>query len=490
MAATARSRVLRVAQSGELRATFRQIAEIEGPDGPKYTRACLSEVAATVAGRTYGSMLLELCHLVRAATLASASALRTHGFEWLFWGVTTARRSAYQAAFDAAGLGTSAPVEASQDGVMLAYPNTTFEVRYGRMPVLGAMMEFLVSVLGYRGVVQSVESLGTVSATSRTVADAANDLSRRLYAVLGDHLPPAQEQRRFHAMTAYLEGVAGPDFTEDDIDDAAVLAFWLAKAVSGGEADFRGYRTTWRGFLRLIRVLAGSPSLADVDEPMEMDAGMAERITEPIGPGHEDANPLDDLGEDPAASVKALTKRQIILLETPIGDPDGVRRLPLSYLRAACFAPLQGRLSQALRRKAGPDELGALVAEANRVEYAEHLALLDDTASQVRLVAQACLHVLRQTDEAADHGSDTEMTVLAEAREAFDAINRAGFDRAALVDPERRPAFVALADILPEIADRLRTTRSALEMSPWRTAEAADRRTFRDAFDQLYGAPT
>ena len=487
MAATARGRVLRVAQSAELRATFRQMAEIEGPRGPKYPRACLAEVAAAVAGRTYGTMLLELCHLVRAATLAAPGTFRMRGFEWLFWGVETARRGAYRAAFDGAGINGSALVDVREGGVVLAYPHTTFEVRYGRMPSLAAMMEFLVSLLGYRDVVQSVESLATVSATPRTVADAANELSRRLYAVLGDHLPAAQEQRRFHAMTAFLERVAGADFTEDDIDDSAVLDFWLARAVDSESADFRGYRSTWRGFLRLIRVLAESTDLANVDEPMEMEAGMADRIAEPIiAHRPEGGDPLDALGEAPAATVKALTKRHMRLLETPVGDPDGVRRLPLSYLRSACFGALQGRLSQALRRKAGEDEIGTLVAEANRVGYAEHLALLDDAAAQVRLVAQACLHVLRQTGDA-EVGGPTEVAVLAEAREAFNALNRAGFDRAALTDPERRPAFVALADILPDIAERLRTAKRALEASPWQASEAPDRRTFADAFDRLYG---
>ena len=487
MATTARSRVLRGAQSGELRATFRQLAEIEGPQGPKYPRACIADVAAVVAGRAYGTMLLELCHLVRAALLGGPPSLRVRGFEWLFWGVETARGHAYRGAFEHADFDPSAPVEVREDSVVLAYPRAAFAVRYGRMPTLAAMMEFMVSMLGYRDLVQSVEPLGNASATPRTVADAANELSRRLYAVLGDHLPPAHEQRRFHAMTAFLENRAGPDFTEDDIDDVAVLAFWLAKAVQDREADFRGYRTTWRGFVRLIRVLSESTTLASIDDPGEMEAGMAERIAAADASEPAANDPLDALGEAPAASVKALSKRQMRLLEMPVGDPDAIRRLPLSYLRSACFGPLQNRLSQALRRKAGADEIRALVDEANDVGYAEHLALLEESTNQIRLVARACYHVLRQSDSAHDRGA-ADIAVLAEAREAFNSLNRAGFDRSALTDPERRPAFVALADILADVAERLRTAQRALDASSWRDSETEDRRTFATAFERLYGA--
>lgn len=487
MVATARSRVLRVAQSAELRATFRQMAEIEGPHGPKYPRPCLSEVAAAVAGRTYGGILLELCHLVRAASLVTPGSFRARGFEWLFWGVETARRHAFRAAFEDVDVGSPTQVSVQDDAVVLAYPRTTFAVRYGRMPTLAAMMEFLVSTLGYRDVVRSVGSLASVSATPRTVADAANELSRRVYAVLGEHLLSAQELRRFDTMTAYLERIHGPDFTEDVIDDAVLLQFWLATAVDADQGDFRGYRTTWRAFLRLIRVLAESVDLAGVDDAIEMDPAMADRNAETVVFGVEGDNPLDALGDLPAASVKALSKRDVRLLEMPVGDPGGVRRLPLSYLRAVCFGALQGRLSQALRRTVDDAELTALVAQANVVGYEEHLALLDDAGSQVRRVAQASLYVIQQAERSAGGG---HVAVLDEARRAFNALNRRGFDRSALSDPERRNAFVALAEVLPTIADRLRTARTALVAVPWQAAQVDDRRTFADAFGRLYGRST
>ena len=50
-----------------------------------------------------------------------------------------ARPSAYRAAF-AASAGTEGAAEAEQDGATLHYPDGRFEVRFGRMPMLAALM--------------------------------------------------------------------------------------------------------------------------------------------------------------------------------------------------------------------------------------------------------------------------------------------------------------------------------------------------------------
>ena len=76
MGESARVRLIRAAQSGELREAFRQLAEIEGPRGPKFPHRVLLGLAARIVGRAYEPMLLELCHLVRAAVLADVNTQR------------------------------------------------------------------------------------------------------------------------------------------------------------------------------------------------------------------------------------------------------------------------------------------------------------------------------------------------------------------------------------------------------------------------------
>ena len=188
------------------------------------------DLAARVVGRAYEPMLLELCHLLRAALLAGGRSAKGRstaslgggvGFEWLFWGVEPARAGAFRAAFSTPAIRESSrhPLSiqgsgpavggdglvAGDEAVTLVYPDGRFEVRYGRMPALAAMMELVLSTLGYRALVDMSDSLAAPALRRSAASRAAGDLAHRLYVWLGDHLPTAQAQRKFRAMTDFLE---------------------------------------------------------------------------------------------------------------------------------------------------------------------------------------------------------------------------------------------------------------------------------------------
>ena len=476
--ASVRGRVLAASQSNELREVFRLLAEIDGPAGAKFTTRVLTALAARIVGRAYETPLLELCHLVRAAELAGR-ANRSGGFEWLFWGVETARPSAYRAAF-AAGAD-----EADEEGATLRYADGDFEVRFGRMPMLAALMEFLISFLGYRAVADSAAQLSAEDATRQTVSEVAKDLARQLYAALRDHLPTAQAQRKFHAITEFLQEKVGDEFTGHDINDQAVLDFWLATADSGRAADFRGFRTTVLAFLRLRRLLLDSDSLQALAHPLaigaDSDAHEVEFAADAVLPPLPAEDPLELLQEQPAASVKAYNKRELAALELPLAETAGIVALRLSYLRAETFGPLQNRLTQALRRQSG--DFADLIAAGPNATYADCVAALDRLAEHTRQVMQATLYVLRQQRE--DDGT-VDLAAFAAQRKAFNAINRAGFGNSAL-DDANRPAFEALADALAPISEALATVLNAFENEGWRATESGDRMQFAAAFNRLYG---
>ena len=522
-------RLIRASQSEELRAIFRQLSELGGPDGPKFSRRILMELAARVVGRAYEPMLLELCHLARAALLADrqsgsgrSGGQAAVGFEWLFWGVEEARTSAFRAAFAPAAIVRSrcaappgrtetAPVTLSvgDDSVTLGYADGRFELRYARMASLSAMMELLVSTLGYRVLVTAVDPLSGSVLDRETVSAAARDLARRLYAWLGDHLPTAQAQRKFHAMLAYLEQTLGTDFTDDDVDDETVLRFWLGQLdggtadSSGANPDFRGYRNTFLAFLALARVLAAGAELGRFERLVpigsDFEAGEIDPATDAMpAEGVEEEDPLARLQEEPAVAVKALNRRELGLLRLPVGESGGVRRLPRSYLRAECFGLVQNRLSQALRRKKGSAELAAIAAAGPQTGYGAWIEALENTDAHVRRVAKACLYVLHRMSgvddgsDGADSGQEVlqlDFRVLGEARKAFDGLNRTGFERSAPNDPRLARAYRALAQELPAVSERLGAVLRTLgPPARWEAAEAEDRPVFAGAFARLYGA--
>lgn len=480
--ASARGRLLAASQSNELREVFRQLAEIDGPSGAKFTTRVLTALAARIVGRAYETPLLELCHLVRAAELAGKGS-RGGGFEWLFWGVEVARPSAFRAAFaESAG--------EEEEGAVLHYPDgNSFEVRFGRMPLLAALMEFLVSFLGFRAVADAAAQLGAEEISRQTVSSVAKDLARQLYAALRDHLPTAQAQRKFHAITDFLQEEAGEEFTAHDIDDEAVLKFWLANSAGDGAADFRGFRTTLLAFLRLRRLLLDGDVLQALAQPLpiggDSDAGEVDFPADAVLPPLPDDDPLEMLQEHPAASVKAYNKRELAALELPLTETAGVAALRLSYLRAEAFGALQNHLTQALRRHS--DDVAALIAAGPKASYADCVAALDRLAQHTCKVMQATLYVLRH-HRADDAGAAVNLAAFAAQKQAFNAINRAGFDRSALRDPTRAAAFEALADALAPISQALAAVLGTFENDAWQARENPDQSLFAAAFNRIYGA--
>ncbi|MYE58392.1 MAG: hypothetical protein F4X35_02230 [Alphaproteobacteria bacterium] len=530
MGDSAKVRLIRAAQSGELREAFRQLAEIEGPQGPKFPHRVLLGLAARIVGRAHEPMLLELCHLVRAAVLGGANAREYGspkpagtGFEWLFWGVEKAQASAFRRAFspvpgrpdrppaaprEASGAAVPDQLHVGRQSVTVTYPDGRFEVRYGRMVDLAAMMELLVTVLGYRALVTALEPVAAPVVGRQDVSAAARELARTLYAWLGDHLPAAQAQRKFHAMIASLEATKGPDFSGEDIDDETVLHFWLRHVVPGepgaATADFRGYRTTFLAFLTLARVLEAGSGISRFEHAApvgtDFEAGEIEPVDGPGMPGAAEKDPLARLEEEPAAALKALNRREVALVRLPVTESEGVRRLPRSYLRAECFGRVQNRISQALRSKAGPAELTNAVAAAPEPGYPAQVEALEQAEAHLRRVAKACLYVLHRIahgnrgqaggadDRECDEGAPLQIDfrLLGEARKAFEGLNRAGFGRAALSDPRLAPAYRAVAESLPSVAERLRAVLRAFQDTDWEAAEVDDRPIFSAAFARLY----
>ena len=479
--ASGRGRLLATSQSDELREIFGQLADIDGPSGAKFTKRTLAALAARIVGRAYETLLLELCHLVRAAELTEGTSHANAGFEWLFWGIEVARPSAFRAAF-------ASSRASSENGVTLRYPDGEFGVRFGRMPMLAALMEFLVSFLGYRAVADAATQLAADGASRQTVSAVAKSLARQLYAALRDHLPTAQVQRKFDAMTMFLQREAGGDFTAHDINDQAVLDFWLASAAGDAAADFRGFRTTTMAFLRLRRLLMDSDSLQALAHPVafgsDAAAGEVELSAETVLLPVPDDDPLEQLQEQPAASVKAYNKRELAVLHLPVSETAGVAALRLSYLRAQTFGALQNRLTQALRRQSG--DVAALIAAGPDATYADCVATLTGLAQHTRRLMEATLYVLRR-QRGNDDGTALDLVAFSAQRKAFNAISRVGFDQAALEDPDRRAAFEGLANALVPISKALADVTGAFEGEAWRTCERGDRSLFARAFNQLYG---
>lgn len=540
--------VLDGGRSAALNEAFRTVADTDLGEGAKYGPATMRALARVITTRAYGKPLLELAHLVRAAEAAGGR----HGWPTVLFGVRVARPSAFRAVMQTGARGCAAfgaEFSLEDDGVEIAYPDGVFRVTYGRMPFLAALMEFLVTALGYRAVDGILrEGLDSRFAAS-TASGSANALSRALYDHLKQHLPAAQAVRRFRRLIAFLTSTSGEGFSLDDIDDRAVLDYWTGNgapaALAEDSADeIRTFRAAVEQMARLRtavevgaerRAVDGAAPIGVDREQGEIDPDMLVGVLE----AHEEAgDPLAALAEPPASYIKFLTGRETAELDPIATLGRQAVALPLSVLRLATFGATQNRLAQAARRKASLDECLPLITGIETETYAERWTYWASLADRVERIAKATLGALleagrlegateiveqvpeldlsslreRMTAQGGDNVimlrgdmaagvlvalgdravvGDRAAGLVAEARAALRAVSRSGFTAEDRADPDVCDGLAVGLPVLRRLMTRFGELRTAVDAAlPVDQHEArftADRAVFARRFEQLYG---
>lgn len=528
--------------SPELQAAFRTVAEADLGAGPKYAEPIMRSLSRTVAARAYGKPMLELCHLLRIADGVGGR----HGWPALIFGVPVARAAAFRAHIQEAA-GRSPAFESDfrleSDGVTVVYPDAPFTVSYSRMGFLAALLELMVTALGFRAVDAAIRTWLDAPFESGRAAAHANALSRLFYDHLKDHLSTAQSLRTFARLVAFLERDRGAGFTIDDLDDRAVLDYWHRSVTTGEEdgGELRGFRAVTErvGLLRSALQAAFERHAVDTAVPVgpdresgEVDPGTLLSILE-IHEG--EADELRALEAPPAGAVKFLTGREVAELDliARLGSHAGA--LALSVLRCATFGAVQARLSQALRRRAAADEVAALIALEGCETYdrrLDHWCSLEDRLERMALAAlavlveadraEAAMEVLARLPAADLSGlrdrfpalaegdnvvalrpggttgmvaalADTKVvgpevaSLIAEARRALRGLARAGFSPEDRRRPDVVDGMAAGAPLVRRLLVRVANVRAAARSRLTADAFETDGKRFRDGFRALYG---
>ena len=520
-ASEAASHVLEAGQSAELVAAFRCVAEATAPEGgPKYPPRVCQALARAIVCRTYATLVLQLCHLVNAA---DACAPPGASYETLFFAVARATPGAFRGHL-AQALAQRAwrrpGFEATDEGIAIRYSDAPFNVPFARMPVLAALFEFLLTIDDYPEIDAVLgDMLGEPSATA-AVAEAARRLEGRLYRTLGEHLPSAQNNRKFHRILGFLKERAEGGAIE--IDDEGIVVFWRRNSADTEDegVDFRMFRTVLGAFINFVRALETARTRRGVDgaapiggdrEAGELDPGdFAEAAIEAA----EWRSPLPLLDEGPASRIKFLNKREREGLSLVIDCGPLARRLPMSVLRAEVFGQIRRRITQALRNKSVAREVRSLI-EAADADYGSCEAGFAKLREHVQRVLQAATHVL--LSEPAPHEGNvvaigaTDPTALFErmcreseaidgarlaealerAKRSFRGFARKGFEEDAAGTPEIiegfRAGVVVLQSIERELGAYLATLGEVAEGQGLGGRCERDRELFREQFLCIYG---
>jgi hypothetical protein len=383
--------VIEGGKSAQLRAHFDLLDQTDVEGRAKFQPSSLRWVRRVISCRSYAPPLHELCHLLRMAET------RAGGAYDLLWTPMSAQARNVRAWFR-----EQAPVrrpgqpevEVDETCVRAHYRDGRFEISYHRAADLIALAEFLVTALGFAELDDARARLTAGGDSGQPAAEAANALSRALYAYLGEHLPSVQEGRLTRHLVDWL-AESGGELDSETVDDETILAFWEAKS---GEEGLRSYVACVRLVLRTVqlidaaatqRALATSKTIGADVEANEVDPGDVETLVAAVEP---DDDPLVQLTTPPADDAKPLNTKERERLAWPAAFGPRAPRLLHSVLRAQTFGAWQARLAQ--RNRIDPATLDTLLDQGPEADYAAQLAEFQALASHIDRVRLAALAVL------------------------------------------------------------------------------------------------
>ncbi len=391
-------RVLEQGKSAELSACLQLIQETTVDDVEKYSAKTCRELARAIVCRTYAPAIHELCHLVVIAAHLGAPDRR---YESLFWDSGPARPRGFRDFLEQRHTGNPA-FDMVGGEVAIAYADKPFAVTYGRMPLLSALLEFLMTALGYIPLDEALTPLLGEMPTAAQVSDAANELSKQAYGYLQAHLPAVQEQRKNRSFLAFAAARAADGLSLEAVTDENVLAYWLAHSrdddSEGAATDARTYRGVFRTAAHLIRILRHAEEKYHLDGALPIGA---DRDSGEIDPAELEQALAEIDDRDTALSevaagvgVKFLNRREIESLEQALFGDDVGGALTRSILRNAVFGDAQARLIQATRGKPSAEALQEKILAEPDDDYQARLADYISLGEHLERVMFAALHVL------------------------------------------------------------------------------------------------
>ncbi|CCQ75278.1 hypothetical protein [Magnetospira sp. QH-2] len=480
----ATDRLLRAGGESPLIEDFRAVAESTTPAGrlrhaPRPTLDWLSRFVVGQAGGPHkDAPLYELCHLVlalggdggrRAQVLLDPD------------GVTASRSRASFA--DHPG--------ADEDGVTVEGDEGPFTIRFGRMPILAALYEFLCGMEGYGFYPQLEEILAGITGPA-DVRPAANQLSSHLRQYRKKNLPSARSEGKFTTIYGFLRD-RSPE-NRLSIDDSAILDFWCLHCQG---KEFRGYRAVFDQFTRFMESLeeAGARRAVDEAAPLGTDREAGELDpadtdqSDPGGPGW--TSPLAAFDQPPLNEIKFLKgSSERKPMEALMDHGPHALHLPLAFLRYEVFGQVQAGITNDLQVGRGAEAVARRITCDEAESYGARMATVEKLAAHVDQLQKAALHVLASAPSPAIPANDEKIVPLEMAARAYKTLTRKGFTAAP--DDDSRATFRQAAPALVAVGTLLRGYLSALTQLDGHGLDRhfqTDRETFSERFRALYGDP-
>jgi hypothetical protein len=391
-------------KSSEFDSLLNLVAESEINGEPKFTIATCHELGRLLVCRAYAPAILELCYLATIANSCGSPSAK-NSVENFFWDSGLARPGNFRAyileSIKQSGWHNTG-FAATDNGVDITCGDINFSISFSRMPLLSALMDFLTSAIDYLELDETIQEIFNPQPSKQKISDCANKLSKKLYGFLKQHLPTAQEQRKFHRLIDFLRNSHPMGFDHLSINDPLLLEFWLQESGHGAadNLDFKTFPTVFRLFVHLRNTLEQISSLRGIEnarnigsdyESGEIDPDEILRIVETIDTP---TNALHELQSPPAKEIKFLNNKEQARLERIAASGPTANPLALSLLRCEAFEPLRKRLTQALRDKATSKRIDEIINTDSADSYLKCIEELSKDREHLDRALLASAHVL------------------------------------------------------------------------------------------------
>ena len=521
--------LLRTGAEASLVEDFRTLAEATAPTGePRYRERPLLEDLARFVTRGAGgpnrdAAFYELCHLVNAVDAAGTGRDRRNAF---FLEPEAATPARFQARLDRAlkrGGWRRGGFHRASEGIAIQYPDGAFTIRFGRIPFLAALYEFLAGMedFSFYAELEGIfDDMTRQPAEVKHIQAASNRIASHFRQYRRRHLSYAKHECKFDLIFAFVAERSPEGGLV--IDDAAVLDFWTQKSGSG---DFRAYRTVFDSFASLLRTLdeaaRGEAMVQAAPIGIDRERGEVEPddTSAAMTGGAEWTSPLTLLDEEPAASIKFLKNEgERKPMEALMHYGPTATRLPLAFLRLEAFGPIQSAITTDLQIGRGLETIEDRTGCGEAQSYGEIVTRLQNLVTLVKRLHKAVFYALHkrneeQRPEAGNVVSFSAETLFDQARSMIDnvrdppdaqaiaglaldaaktfrSITRKGFDEAGLGSETRVRGFEIGAGALVAIASQLEAYLAAARRIgglPLEHRFDADRTAFSERFRVLYG---
>ncbi len=463
---------------------FRAIAEATGASGaPRYSETpTLQWLAKFVTGASGGpnkdAPLFELCHLLTALNLGLGGGAEQRA--QFFLGTDPISPAAFKSIFEGAVPHTQLTVEDEQ--ITLSVGPTPFSIRYGRIPKLVALYEFLAGLdafsffTEFNDILDDLENSPPALAPIKT---AANRLSSRMRHYRIQHLASAESDGKFTTVYAFLQDRSIKN--ELTIDDDAIFDFW---ALHNQKNDYKGYRTVFDLFFKFMHAMdeitarraAQDAGVLGADREMgELD--FAEESIADVAPTWE--SPLAAFAEPPLSDIKFFKKStEYKPLETLMTYGPKLQTLPLAFLRHEIFGYIQSAITNDLQIGRGDASVQNRIQCSDVERYDTRKDTFETLEAHVHQLIQACVHVVASENVVAFPGAEQD------SAKAFKKLTRKGFDDSARENPD---VFKLATDPLLSVRTQLQGLLKALDKLDLDTLFDTDREAFRQQFTALYG---